>query len=113
MQTITTPRHQVPLAPRGLFELPDASGLEIGCTQGSLWVTLDNDRRDIILEPGQSFFTTEHRRALVYAFGASTLEVRQPAAAPQASSLRRLAKNSSDCSRSPSVWAATRAAISG
>jgi hypothetical protein len=55
------------LAARRLFDLPDAASVQIRCTAGSLWITLDNDPRDIVLESGESFFTTEHRRALLYA----------------------------------------------
>jgi hypothetical protein len=72
-----TIRHEVSLEPRALFDIPDAAGLELVCAGGTLWVTLDDDPRDIVLERGESFTGTEHRRALVYAFGHSTLEVRQ------------------------------------
>ena len=104
---------EIRLAARGIFEVPDAAGVEIGCAKGSLWVTLDNDPRDIVLEAGETFATGEHRRALVYAFRSSTVELRDAQHGAQASVLRRLEKNNSDCRRSPSVWAATRAAISG
>ena len=57
----------VRLESRRLLELPDAAGVLIRCESGSLWVTMDNDPRDIVLEAGQVFETTEHRRALVYA----------------------------------------------
>lgn len=76
-------RHQVSLPRRGLFEVPDASGLQFTCSEGALWITLDNDDRDIVLERGETFLTAEHRRALVYAFGASVLEVREPAPEPR------------------------------
>ena len=108
MRTDSSSRH-IDLAARSLFELPDAAGVEIACASGSVWLTLDNDPRDIVLEAGETFATGEHRRAIVYAFAASTLQLRDV----QPSVLRRLEKNSSDCKRSPRVWAATRAAISG
>jgi len=76
-------RYQLSLEPRGLFEIPDVSGVQISCTQGSLWITLDHDTRDIVLEAGDSFVSTEHRRALVYAFQASTLALRAPGTAPR------------------------------
>lgn len=100
----------VSLPTRQLFELPDASSARIVCTSGCLWLTLDNDPRDVILEPGDSFEGADVRRALLYAMkdSAFLLEAR-----PQPSMRRRLAKNRSDCSRSPIVWAATRAASSG
>jgi hypothetical protein len=101
--TITLPARQ-------LFEIPDAAGVRILCTAGCVWLTLDDDPNDVILEPGQSFEARESRRALLYAMEASTFSLR---AEPQRTMRRRLSKNSSDWSRSPIVWAATRAASSG
>lgn len=73
----TTPyRYELSLAPRGLLEIPDAAGVQITCDGGCLWITLDNDPRDIVLEAGEMFFSKEHRRALVYALQASTLALR-------------------------------------
>lgn len=72
--------YQLGLAQRGLFEIPDVAGVQLRCTEGSLWITLDHDLRDIVLAPGDSFTGTEHRRALVYALQPSTLAVRAPAA---------------------------------
>ena len=105
---LTPTTHALPA--RQLFTVADASAVRIVCTAGSLWLTLDNDRHDVVLEAGDSYETGERRRALLYAFQASTFEL---APQPQPSMRRKLAKNSSDCSRSPSVWPATRAASSG
>ena len=102
--TVCLPSHQ-------LFELPDASLARILCTSGCLWLTLDNDPRDVILQAGDSFETSAQRRALLYAVERSAFVL--DAAAPQPTMRRRLSKNRSDCSRSPIVWAATRAASSG
>ena len=64
-----------------LFSLPDAASARILCTAGSLWLTLDHDLRDVILEPGDSFSTGEHRRALLYALkGSSFVLAAHPAA---------------------------------
>ena len=71
-------RYEMSLESHGQFQIPDVSGVQISCTQGSLWITLDNDPRDIVLEPGDSFVSTEHRRALIYAFKASSLALRAP-----------------------------------
>lgn len=60
------------------LRVPDAAGLEITCTRGSLWLTLDDDRRDIILTAGSNddtFRTNEHRVAIVYALADSLLKV--------------------------------------
>jgi hypothetical protein len=100
----------VSLPAKQLFEIPDASSARILCTAGCLWLTLDDDPRDVILEPGESFETAEARRALLYAMQPSAFVL---AARPQRTIRRRLSKNRSDCTRSPVVWAATRAARSG
>lgn len=70
------PRYEIGLPARGLFEIPDIARVQVICSRGSLWITLDNDPRDIVLEAGESFFSTERRRALVFAFEPSTLMLR-------------------------------------
>ena len=100
----------VSLPARQLFEIPDASSARILCTAGCLWLTLDDDLRDIVLQPGDSFETRDARRALLYAMQPSSFLL---APQPQRTMRRRLSKNRSDCMRSPAVWAATRAASSG
>jgi hypothetical protein len=72
----TRPHYELSLAARGLFEIPDIARVQVTCSRGALWMTLDNDRRDIVLEAGESFFSTGHRRALVFAFEPSTLSLR-------------------------------------
>jgi Protein of unknown function (DUF2917) len=104
------PGPTITLPPRQLFEIPDASSARILCTAGCLWLTIDGDPRDVILEPGDSFEETRPRRALLYAMEPAAFVLSAP---PQRTMRRRLSKNSSDCSRSPIVWAATRAASSG
>ncbi|HVZ43220.1 MAG TPA: DUF2917 domain-containing protein [Ramlibacter sp.] len=105
-------RGRIGLQKRGIFEIADPAGVEISCMSGSLWITLDNDPRDITLKAGETFFTTEHRRAIVYAFEPSMVAMRDRAAVQRSDRLK-LAKNSSDCTRSVPAWAATRAAIAG
>ena len=75
---------------RALFNIPDAAGLQIDCEQGTVWVTLDGDLRDYVLEPGDHFHNTEHRRAVIYAMQPSSLRitsthVADPVAAPRKS----------------------------
>lgn len=60
-------RLSLSLAHRAIFTLPDAHEVDIECASGSVWITLDHDRRDIVLEPGQNFRSESHRRALVAA----------------------------------------------
>lgn len=58
----------VSLPARQLFEVPDPTDLRIVCTAGCLWLTLDDDVRDVVLEPGGSFEAHQRRRVLLYAF---------------------------------------------
>jgi hypothetical protein len=59
--------YELSLAHQGIFSVSDASGVDIRCRTGCIWLTLDGDTRDIVLEAGESFSTTEHRRAVIYA----------------------------------------------
>ena len=65
----------VNLGYRALFSVPDASGLDITCESGTVWITLDNDPRDIILEAHRTFTTPEHSQAIIYAMEPSKLLV--------------------------------------
>lgn len=47
----------------------------IKCVNGSVWITLDNDPRDIVLEEGEIFNTAKHKRVLIYAFQSSRVLV--------------------------------------
>ena len=38
-----------------IFEVKQASGVTIECLEGSVWVTLDGDMRDVILDAGHAF----------------------------------------------------------
>jgi hypothetical protein len=97
------------LPARQLFEIGDASAVRVLCTAGCLWLTLDHDTRDFILEPGDSFELPEPRRALLYAFEASAFAL---APTEQAARQDRPFKVSAP-SRHASVWAATRSATPG
>ena len=75
---------QIDLPARTVLTLPDAAGIGIECRSGTLWVTLDHDPRDIVLERGQRYVGDVHRRALVSALGPSSISVThaRPAAWP-------------------------------
>lgn len=72
------PRFTVDLPRHSIFTLPDAAGIAIDCESGSVWVTLDNDLRDIVLAPGERFTGVAHRRALVSALEPSRIAVSVP-----------------------------------
>jgi len=71
------PRH-------ALFTIQDIAGVGVACRRGSVWLTLDDDPRDLVLEPGDRFEGDIHRRVLVSAFEDSCIEVShaRPAALP-------------------------------
>ena len=68
----------LPLAHQATLRIVDPAHLEITCTRGSLWLTLDHDRRDIVLTAGTadvSFTTHQHRPLLIHALQDSELTV--------------------------------------
>ena len=74
---------------QALFSVPDAANVRIVCVEGAIWITLDNDPRDIVLESCDVFTTPDHRRAIIYAMKPSTITV--AASASTAASGRRQA----------------------
>jgi hypothetical protein len=81
MDSALTATRELRLAHRAIYSLPDAAGIEIRCGEGCLWVTLDGDPRDLVIEAGETFRTPQHRRAVVYALEPSRIEVSPPAPA--------------------------------
>ena len=73
---------RVAMLRRTLMELPRGE-LLVACASGSLWLTLDHDPRDIVLEAGQRIALDGRRRALAYALEAAVVEV-APMPAPAA-----------------------------
>ena len=63
------------LAPRGMHTVADAAGVQIVCREGAVWVTLDHDERDWVLEAGESFAAPHHARALLYALGPARVDL--------------------------------------
>lgn len=51
----------------GLVRLGDAQGTLVRCRSGAVWVTLERDDRDILLEPGQEFVIDRAGLSLVCA----------------------------------------------
>jgi hypothetical protein len=71
----TSNQFDLSLAHQAMFNVSDAAGVQITCREGSLWVTLDGDPQDTVLDAGDSFMATEHRRALIYAMAPSSLSL--------------------------------------
>ncbi|MBC5764268.1 DUF2917 domain-containing protein [Ramlibacter albus] len=71
-------RQLLNFGPRGLHALTESVDTLITCTRGSVWVTLDDDVRDYVLETGDTFRAPAGRRTVVYAFEVSVVAL-QPA----------------------------------
>src|SRR5687767_6949182 len=81
MKTDSLPK-DLHLAHHAIHSLPDAAGVQIRCIEGTVWLTLDGDPRDIILEAGDVFTVPEHRRTLIYALQPSRVSLVSPAVLP-------------------------------
>lgn len=63
----------------GVIRLTDATGTRVTCRSGAAWITLDNDRRDIVLEAGDHFIIDRQGLAVVCAIaGPAAIEVTEP-----------------------------------
>lgn len=82
--------HSLALAKGAMVSVPDIDGFHLHCREGSLWLTLDHDPRDIVLEAGARYTGSGHRRALIYALEKSCLTLR-PAHAARSSPARQRA----------------------
>ncbi len=89
-------RLSLDLPDQAVFTLPDAHQVDIECRQGALWITLDNDPRDIVLAPGEHFHAESHKRALVTAVGESSVRF--------SGERMMLAPGPPPAARSPSPW---------
>ena len=95
VNAMTAPTHpaELQLQPRALYWVDDASQVRFTCREGALWITLDNDERDFVIEAGDEFTTAQQRRALVYALQPSRLYV-EPAVRSVETPVARLARTS-------------------
>jgi hypothetical protein len=55
--------------------LDDARGARVHCRGGSVWVTQEGDRRDVVLEPGDSLVIERDGMAVVSALRDASVEV--------------------------------------
>ena len=76
---INTPNARLALAARRGLRLKDAHGAKLRAVQGTLWVTIDGDLRDIVLDPGESFIVDSHQPLVVMPLGeCATVDVKSP-----------------------------------
>ena len=68
-----------PLPPGCTLTLTAPLGHRVDCVEGCVWITQDQDPRDVILSPGQSFTPDRDQRALIHALDPSRVRVTPPA----------------------------------
>jgi hypothetical protein len=76
---LAPPYAQIPLAPRALHRIVDGEGLTLLCLKGAVWVTQEDDARDIILTAGESFTLDRNGLAVLYALSAACIALRSHA----------------------------------
>lgn len=81
---IDTPNARIELAARRALRLRGACGTLLKAVAGTVWITIDNDRRDIVLSAGQSFRIDSREPVVATPMGeCATLDLcGAPAAAP-------------------------------
>jgi hypothetical protein len=72
------------LSKGSVFVGPDVAGTQIRCEKGTLWLTQDNDVRDIVIAAGEQFTADRKGTVLVYALADASFSVAstQPQPAP-------------------------------
>ena len=69
------------IARNKMLEVKQPLGVTIECLEGSVWVTLDGDSRDVVLDAGQSFVVDRNQRTLLQALDAARVRLIEPALA--------------------------------
>jgi Protein of unknown function (DUF2917) len=66
------------IAKNKILEIKHALGITIACLAGSIWITLDNDIRDMILHAGHSFKVKSNQRVLIQALDTAHINFIDP-----------------------------------
>jgi hypothetical protein len=70
LMLIDTRDARLPLTVGKLTRLVDACNTRLTCLRGQAWITIDGDRRDIVLVPGDQFVIDSNQPVLIYALNA-------------------------------------------
>ena len=74
---IDVPRTRLLLQRGQISRLPEARATHLCSASGTLWITIDHDTRDIVLEPGQCFVVQSAEAVTVSALsGPAVLDLR-------------------------------------
>ncbi len=72
------------LKPQQALRLRRAQGTRLRAVQGTVWITIDNDRRDILLNPGEVFVVDSLQAVVALPLGPqATLDVCAARAEPR------------------------------
>lgn len=69
----TTTSTEIHLAAREMWSGKAASGLQIVCKRGVVWLTQSDDLHDHLLHSGEQFTVTYHGKVVVQALTAATI----------------------------------------
>ena len=81
------------MKPKQLLKVRGGIGHTVVCQSGSVWVTQERDRRDIVLGAGESFALDRSGVALVLAFEQSAISIARPAPRRRAPAPTALPRN--------------------
>lgn len=73
-----TVRHALHLAQGNLLRIEDGRGVLVAVADGEIWLTEENDLRDIVLGRGESFRLEQHGLALLYALRPTSMTLAAP-----------------------------------
>ena len=92
--TIDLRRARIQLSGRQPLSLTNARGTRVRAVDGTSWVTIDHDRRDWVLEPGDELVVDSRARVLLTSLGRSaTIDLCTGGDAPAAGLRSWLARN--------------------
>lgn len=74
--------------PHKALQVIPQGALRLVCREGSVWITLDHDQRDVVLNPGEVFNTLPQQRAIAYALETSVLRLEPVVCARRATTPR-------------------------
>jgi len=61
------------LVPKQTVKVRDAAGTTVSCREGTIWITEERNRKDVILGPGACYRLKASGLALLHAFGDATV----------------------------------------
>src|SRR5438105_12513315 len=74
---LDTPHARLTLRHNELARVVSACNTRVDCIEGTAWITIDGDRRDVVLTRGQSFVVDSSAPLLVHAIqGPAAVELR-------------------------------------